>query len=246
MATNQTSYVTKLLYWEGADSFEYTPVFKGLIKYCNVFIDIGANSGYYSLLAATIKPDICIHAFEPAQGPLHYLKENVRLNKLGKQIEVHSLALSSRSGEVNFYEVTNKKYTYLTHNLGGIGSLKADSFQTAYPVKTETLDRFVLIKSISAVDFVKIDTEGTENFILEGAEETIRKFLPIIVCETLFNRIEDKLELLMKKHEYLFFNHENGYLRKVETLIRQKDDGVKDCFFIHSSKINLISKFIKT
>lgn len=243
MATNQTSYVSKLLYWKGPDSFEYTPLFKELISHCDSFIDIGANTGYYSLLAATINPECKIYSFEPAQGPLYYLSKNVLLNNLKKQISIHPIALSSQSGEVMFYEVKNKKYTYLSHNLGGVGSLKQDASKIAYPVKTETLDQFISKNSIPLVNLIKIDTEGTENSILEGAEETIDKYRPIIICETLFNKIEDKLEVIMKKHDYLFFNHENGRLKRVNTLIRKKDNGVRDCFFVHSSKVHLIEKF---
>lgn len=244
MATNQTSYVTKLLYWNGPDSFEYTPIFKELIFACHVFIDIGANTGYYSLVAASKNPNIHVHAFEPAQGPLYYLRKNTLLNKFEHAICIHPVALSNNSGEVNFYEVKNKKYSYLPYNLGGVGSLREDQSKAAYAVKTETLDLFIMQNSVPTIDLIKIDTEGTENFILEGATETIRKYHPVIICETLFDKIEDKLELIMKSHGYLFFNHVNGYLRKVETLIRTKDNGVRDCFFVHPNKLHLVEKFI--
>ena len=91
------------------------------------------------------------------------------------------------------YEVRNKKYSYLPYNLGGVGSLKEDASKTAYTVKTETLDHFVTEKSISGVDLIKIDTEGTENFILQGAEETIQQFHPIIICETLFDKKSNRI-----------------------------------------------------
>ncbi len=243
MATNQTSHVTKLLYWKGPDSFEYTPIFKELILQCESFIDIGANTGYYSLMAAAVNPRSKIYSFEPAQGPLRYLTKNVFINNFQNQVSVHPIALSSQSGEVMFYEVKNKKYTYLSHNLGGVGSLNKDSSKIAYSVNTETLDQFISKKPISHVDLIKIDTEGTENLILEGAEESITKYRPIIICETLFNNIEDKLEVIMKRHGYLFFNHENGKLTRVNTLIRQKDNGVRDCFFVHPTKVHLIEKY---
>ncbi len=244
MITNQTSYVTKLLYWNGSDRFEYTPIFKDLILECKVFIDIGANTGYYSLLAASINQEIKVHAFEPAQGPLHYLKTNVHLNSLEKQISIHSIALSNAISEVMFYEVRNKKYTYLNHNLGGVGSLIQDASKKFYPVKTKTLDQFVRENSIAPVDLIKIDTEGTENLIMQGAEETIRRFHPVIICETLFNKIEDKLEEIMKANGYLFFNHQNGKLIQVVSIVRSQDNGVRDCFFVHPTKVDLIKSFI--
>src|SRR5690349_19570397 len=45
METNETSSVTKLLFWKGADNYEYTPVFEKLVKRCSSFIDVGSNTG---------------------------------------------------------------------------------------------------------------------------------------------------------------------------------------------------------
>ncbi len=112
LRTNQTNYLSQLLYWEGPLKFEYTDIFLDLIKKINCFYDVGANIGYYSLLAATINPRLQAISFEPATGPLFFLKENVRINDLSN-IRVESLALSDRSGEIDFYEVKNNKYTYL-------------------------------------------------------------------------------------------------------------------------------------
>lgn len=45
--TNQTNYLTQLVYWNGYESFEYTEIFIKLIKKINTFYDVGANIGYY-------------------------------------------------------------------------------------------------------------------------------------------------------------------------------------------------------
>lgn len=244
IATNQTSYVNKVLYWKGADSFEYTRVFIQLIKKCNTFFDVGANSGYYSLVAAKINLNITVYSFEPSSGPLHYLIENIQLNSLQNQIKVKSIALSNKIGEATYYEVTNAKYPYVKYNLGGVGSLAVDTHKNPTQVKTDTLDHFIEVNLINKVDLIKIDTEGTENFILQGADYTIQNHQPIIICETLFNKIEGELEKIMKRYEYHFFNYQNGKLHEVSTIVRQKDDGVKDCFFVPASKLNLINEFV--
>jgi len=113
LKTNQTSYLTYLLYWEGYLNFEYTDIFVELIKKVDCFFDVGANIGYYSLLAAMENPLIQIVAFEPSSGPLYYLNQNVLLNKFNN-IVVENLALSHKIGTIEFYEATNKKYTYLS------------------------------------------------------------------------------------------------------------------------------------
>ena len=79
--TNQTSYFTQLFFWEdGIQQFEYTNIFLQLIKEITTFYDIGANIGYYSLIAAMENKNMKIISFEPARGPLYYFRENVRLN----------------------------------------------------------------------------------------------------------------------------------------------------------------------
>ena len=76
--TNQTNYLTKYIFWEGGyTKFEYTSIFIKLAKKIGVFIDIGANIGYYSLLAAMENKDIKVIGFEPAEGPLHFFKKKI-------------------------------------------------------------------------------------------------------------------------------------------------------------------------
>ncbi len=246
LLTNQTSYVTKLLYWKGADAFEYTPIFERLTRKIDSFMDIGANTGYYSILAAAVNEKISVHSFEPAHGPAHYLRKNITINQFEKNIKAHDIALSDKEIEVEFYEVQNAKYHYLAHNLGGVGSLKkeSNSKRTSTIVKTLPLDKFVERESVQKIELIKIDTEGTENLILNGGHQTISQFKPIIICETLFNRIEKELETIMRSHGYEFYNHLDQKLYRVNTLIREKDNGVRDCFFVHPEKFHLIQEFV--
>ena len=248
MATNETSYVTKQLFWKGPGNFEYTPIFKKLIRRCNVFVDIGANTGYYSLLAAKTNPGVVVHAFEPASGPFHFLERNVELNNLRDRVRVHAVALSNRKGEVEFFEIVNPAGTYARHNLSGVGGLKktheTQEQSVRRKVRAERLDEFRRSLPPGPIDLMKIDTEGTEDLVLEGAASTIREHKPIIICETLFNKIEAKLEAIMKAHGYLFFNHFDGKLHATATLVRASDNGVSDCFFVHPDKVNLIEEFL--
>ena len=78
LKTNQTSYISRELFWDGSLDFEYTPIFIGLVKKVSVFFDIGANIGYYSILGSTVNSKLTTHAFEPAIGARTYLLENVK------------------------------------------------------------------------------------------------------------------------------------------------------------------------
>jgi FkbM family methyltransferase len=245
--TNQTNYLTQLIFWEGYRNFEYTDIFINLIKKVNVFYDIGSNIGYYSLLAEMENPKINVVAFEPATGPLFYLKENVKLNHF-KNIQIEDLALSEKTGRLKFFEVKNKKYTYLEHNLAGEGNAGSKTTGRNFvsvEVKTKTFNEYVIEKGERNIDLVKMDTEGTEHLILKHADVILEKMKPIFICETLYDTIEAELEAIFKHYGYDFYNHTEAGLKKVASIKRTHDDGVKNCFFVHPSKYHLIEEFVQ-
>lgn len=245
--TNQTNYLTKVIFWKGGYlQFEYTGIFIKLIRKVNAFYDIGANIGYYSLLAAMENPAIKVVGFEPAIGPLVYFKENVRINNF-KNITVEPIALSHKEGEIEFYEIRNNKYKYLEHNLAGegnAGSLTSGRNFVLNKVKTSTLDNYVRRNKVKNIELIKMDTEGTENLILEKSEIVLKEMMPIIICETLFNKIEPELERIMTSYGYEFYNHTRDGLQKQKSIIRKEDNGISNCFFVHPDKYHLIEEFV--
>jgi FkbM family methyltransferase len=248
MDTNETSSVTKLLFWNGADRYEYTPIFEKLIKQCSSFIDVGSNTGYYSLLAGSCNKAIPVYALEPASAPLYFLKRNIQINNLDERVTAHSVALSDKTGQIEFFELDNPEQYHTKYNLAGTGSLISEGLvnkkYSSHVVPAVTMDDFVIQQKIKSVDLIKLDTEGTENRILTSAHQTLTNHKPIIICETLFNTIEKELEAIMVKYGYEFYNHKGGKLYKVETLKRDVDNGVRDCFFVHSEKVQLIQEFV--
>lgn len=247
ISTNQTSYLTQLLFWKGYKEFEYSEIFEKLSKKINTFFDIGSNIGYYSLLAVKSNPKANAFAFEPAIGPSYFINKNILLNKFESQIKAIDLALGNIVGEIDFYEVESLKYTYLKHNLAGEGNAGTKKTSRSFIkniVTSDTLSNYVESEKINNIDLIKIDTEGTEVDILNSGKDIIIKFQPIIICETLFNTIEDELDPFFKELNYDFYNHTPEGLIKVETLKRSYDDGIRNCFFVPKSKLHLISEFI--
>ncbi len=244
--TNQTNYLTQLIFWNGYESFEYTDIFISLIKKVSTFYDIGANIGYYSLLAEMENSNIKVVGFEPATGPLFYFRENVRLNQF-KNIKIESIALSHKEGEIIFHEIKNKKYSYLEHNLAGESNAGSNTEGRNFvqnKVTTTTLDSYVKNHHNQPIDLIKMDTEGTEHYILENADFVLKQMKPIIICETLFNTIEKELESIMLKYGYEFYNHTDEGLIQTKSIIRTYDNGVRNCFFVHPDKKNLIANYI--
>lgn len=245
--TNQTSYLTQILFWKGYKQFEYSGIFEELIKKVSCFLDIGSNIGYYALLASRSNPNTKVYAFEPAHGPKHYLQKNIRSNDLEENIALVEVALSNFEGQIDFYEVGNEKYKFLKYNLAGEGNAGTKTTSRNFvksTVSATTLDAFVSKENLTKIDLIKIDTEGTELDILDSGRNTIQDFQPIVICETLFNTIEPGLERFFKDRGYLFFNHTEKGLLRCESIVRQSDDGIRNCFFVPPSKLNMIEEFV--
>jgi len=247
LATNQTSYLTQVLFWHGISSFEYSPIFRSLIKKTGVFFDIGSNIGYYSILACAENTNINVYSFEPAEGAWHYLKKNVALNDIENQVRVEKFAISDKSEILTFHEVRNDKYNYTRHVLSGesnASTKELDREFNTYRVPGITLDEYCERNAVPEIDLIKIDTEGSEHRILLGGKKMISKYLPIIICEILFDFNEDKIEAIMNEFGYGFYLYKGGRLMKTETLARSDDDGVRDCFFVHPDKYPLIEEYV--
>ena len=178
---------------------------------------------------------------------LQYLKKNIKINSFEDNIIHENIALSGSSGKIDFYEVENLKYQYLEHNLAGegnAGTKKTSRNFVKNTVNSKTLNQFFEDAKIKNIDLIKIDTEGTEIDILNSGVDNIKKFQPIIICETLFNNIESELDDFFNALDYQFFNHTPLGLVKVSTIKRETDNGIRNCFFVPKSKLNLISKFV--
>lgn len=245
--TNQTSYLTQLLFWNGYKEFEYSEIFEKLSKKTNTFLDIGSNIGYYSLLGVKSNPKMKVFAFEPAFGPKYYLNKNIRINNFSKNINAIDLALSNTIAEIDFYEVESLKYKYINYNLAGEGNAGTKKTSRNFiknTVRATTLDAFIYANNIENIDLIKIDTEGTEIDILKSGIESIKRFQPIIICETLFNTIENDLDIYFSQLNYDFYNHVENGLKKVSTIKRTEDNAIRNCFFVPKSKQNLINEFV--
>ncbi len=135
-----------------------------------IVFDIGANTGYYGILAAT-KFNATVHSFEPIPEYISCIKESSRINGVTDRIITHSVALGSSQDNLEL-------------NLSGSGSSLTKNFldRNSLPtlkVNVETLDSL----NLPAPHFIKIDVEGYEWEVLLGAKETITKHRPICFIE---------------------------------------------------------------
>ena len=159
-------------------------VLSNFIKEGDYVIDVGAFIGTHSrAFSSLVGPKGKVLVFEPNPIILPFLRTNIEKSTY-KNIELYPYALGNKKGKARLYIKNNQ-------NLGS-ASLQNKNYETfkqyndMEPTELEvniiTLDELNLNK----VDFIKIDAEGFELYVLEGAKKTIEKFKPIIFSEINF------------------------------------------------------------
>jgi FkbM family methyltransferase len=169
---------------------QYEPDVAGLIRqYCRpggVAIDIGANIGCHTLtMASAVGVSGRVVAIEPHPRVFARLARNIELNHL-RNVEAHNVALGDTEGETTLYAPveSDPQPSMATLHLENLALDRAQ--HEAFHVRVVTLDAFRGVHGVERVDFIKIDVEGHELRVLEGARETIASCRPRIVFE--FNR----------------------------------------------------------
>lgn len=142
-----------------------------------VFFDIGANVGYYSILASKMVGAAGkVVAFEPVISNLTFLHRHVELNG-AKNVRVLPFALSDKSAIASFSLGQNSAMGHLTNGSGG-----GKSDDSVY-VPTVALDE-IAAKMNLLPDVMKIDVEGAEMDVFRGAERVLREAKPTIFLST--------------------------------------------------------------
>lgn len=148
--------------WLGSYEHSFQSLFFDLIPEGGVVWDVGANVGFYSLLAA--RKAARVIAFEPLPENLSYLRRHIELNGLQERVQVLPIAASDHDGEGMFSIVLGNRSE---------GSLRPEG---TLPVRTMRLDSVGI-----RPDIIKIDVEGNEYQVLRGAVETMREYRPIVL-----------------------------------------------------------------
>jgi len=156
-----------------------TDFMKSVFDDCGVFLDVGANRGWYSLVLSRAFPNSTIRAFEPIPSTFDALKKNIALNN-SKNIKPVCAGMSDRPGEVEFLfakDVAGATSMKLTGQSRGHAELEK------IVCSTMTLDSFCadyqLIPSL-----IKIDVEGAELLVVQGGQD-ILSHTPVLLIELL-------------------------------------------------------------
>ena len=155
-----------------------------------VFVDIGANAGYFTVIAGLqVGPSGRVFSFEPNPPLRARLTQHVAMNRLADRVTVVDVALADRSADGVPLFVScwaeNDGISSLTPSADTLrrGGLRMDA---TVPVSIRTFDQWFAPFGLAPIDLVKIDVEGAEAQVVAGMRDTLTRRPPRrIVCETM-------------------------------------------------------------
>lgn len=193
---------------------------KAALKPGDSFIDVGANIGMISLMAARcVGPTGQVHAFEPNPMVFERLQAAVADNQL-QQVTLHPFGISDRQAELTLSVMPRHS---------GMGTFtkipEKDQplFSKQYQVPVYIGDD-VLPNHLPGAIFIKIDVEGFEPYVLRGLSRTICHLRPVVLTEVIAGQLEragssvEELCALMHDYGYEAFNMETKRFARIHRL----------------------------
>jgi FkbM family methyltransferase len=192
--------------WLGLYEYEKQQVIAREVRRDSIFYDIGANVGFYSLLASSLVQRGKVYAFEPVPRNLDFLRKHLTLNHAAN-VEVLALAVSDRDGTAAFR----------IEETGFQGHLSMEGDIT---VPTATLDSLVNEGRILPPDYIKMDIEGAELMALRGAVEIFERYRPVLFLATHGREVHKECCRLLDSwgYEYRSFQ-EPGYSGELDEVV---------------------------
>lgn len=186
---------------------DVSKILAATLKPGDIFLDVGANVGWFSLLASRlVSPTGKVVAFEPAKENINKLKYNLSLNDMSN-VELIETAVSDKTEETSFYL---NPYGNGGHALWDMQKGREDRQPSeVIPITTITLDDWFFGQTLKAPRVLKIDTEGHDCRVLMGAKRLLDTYRPPYVISELhpqgLSRFDDNQFGMTK------FMHDCGY-----------------------------------
>ncbi len=182
----------KFLWLQGERFIRERTLLSRVVRHGMTVIDVGANIGYYALMFRSFVGEsgqvICL---EPDPTNLHELLTNVSENALEGNITVMPVAAGDQDGVASFQPGLNSHVT--PDGTSHVSVTKIDSL------------------TMSKVDFIKIDVEGYEGAVLDGAKKTIEQFRPALFLELHPNLLTRHTHRGIVQYLQRYYSRVSGY-----------------------------------
>lgn len=178
--------------WEGTYEQSVQQLFVKSLKPGHVVFDVGANYGFYAMLASRVGAEV--FAFEPDKGNAETLARHAEMNDLASHIHIVPSAAYSYTGSIALEPAAAGSHG------NALTRPRASETLNTVNVSCTTLDDFA--RASPRPDLVKIDVEGAESEVLKGADQLFRVCRPILLCEIHDDQNASFAEAWLGEHDY--------------------------------------------
>lgn len=198
--------------WLGSYEWEMQKRMAKEVRPGMTFYDIGANVGFYSLLAAKLVGSGRVYAMEPLASNLAYLRRHLELNRV-RNVEVMEMALSDEVGKLAF----ESEGTRAMGRIGAAGTTLVES---------STIDFLLEEGKIDFPDCIKMDIEGTEYRALAAARECFARHRPKLFLALHGKGVHENCCRLLSSwgYDYEYMSHESE--ERAEIFAFRRTDGM--------------------
>ena len=168
------------LWWDNVSQAifdaEISPYFEALDDFRpSRIVDVGAATGHFAIVAAKVFPNAVVHAFEPSQRQRILLSRNAKLNQV-IDLDIEPIGLWNKSDVLQFRTIGDESSF-------AVASRYHADLRFPEKVHVIAMDEWVRRRNIDLIDLIKIDAEGAEIEILQGAKATLKQFRPRILVQ---------------------------------------------------------------
>ena len=184
-----------------------------------IFWDIGANIGLYSIYAALKHQDIEIHSFEPSSSNLRVLSRNISINNLQNKIKINQFPLTNKDKGFQLMMESNFKEGGALHSFGKNLNFEGTKMnvQNNYTIYGFSINYLVNNLDFQVPNYIKIDVDGLEHFILEGANQILNnenlKSLSIEINENYVEQLESTISIMKKFNFKTIGKEQSKYIK---------------------------------
>lgn len=209
-----------------------------LLHYLNsdsYFIDVGANVGVYSLLAAGIKGCETV-TIEPITSTFNYLEQNITLNQLEKKITPLNIGLSFEKGQL-----------YFTQGEDTMNHVTDKETNNSITVEVDVLDR-IISPTEQRNTVIKLDVEGFEYNVLSGGQNTLKNenitafIVELNGCGLKFGFKDEMVDELLTNNGFEKYDYDpfNRSLQKIKTFNTEENT-----LYLRTSKVKAIEQLLQ-
>lgn len=202
-------HLQEQIFWYGYYEKEAILIWEKLIATDSTVIDIGANIGYYSIVAGHMAKKGKVFAFEPIAALRKKIELNCSINKLAN-VSIEPFAVGNQPGKCKIYISSND-------NVGMSGIQPQENFSgITEDTDMISLDEWSSFHQLKKIDIIKIDTEGAELKVLQGMIKIIEQNRPAIILEvitellSMFGHTSSEVHSLLLQLRYIPYQIING------------------------------------